>query len=119
MNPSEVRDLIGHQHIQLRILFVEVRRALEAADPRPAIRKLVNEVREHLDFEDRLLLPVLRELDSWGPLRAAEVQSEHAQQRRELASLQELTHGNLEQAAGAAAKLLDDLTVDMDGEESD
>ena len=121
MNPSQVREYVGHQHIQLRILFVEVRRALaEDRDPRPAILKLVYEVREHLDLEDRLLVPALRAIDRWGPQRASEVAAEHARQREELTALRErLRSSERSQAVEAAASLLAELTADMDAEERD
>src|SRR4051812_33464422 len=121
MKPSEVREQIGHQHLQLRILFVEVRAALDGAgDPRPAMLKLVHEVREHLDAEDRLLLPALREIDIWGALRAAEVAEEHAEQRARLSYLRELAQrGDRRDAVAVTRALVAELTADMNAEEHD
>jgi Hemerythrin HHE cation binding domain len=119
MRPSEVRDLVGRQHVQLRILFVEVRGTLED-DPRRAIERLVREVWQHLDMEDRVLVPALRELDAWGPVRAAEIDAEHARQRAELNYLRDLArHGERELAVEGARTLLDELVADMDAEERD
>jgi hypothetical protein len=121
MKPSEVRYLIGHQHLQLRILFVEVENACrEQADPRPVILRLVKELREHLAMEDRVLVPALREVDGWGAVRADRVATDHAQQREQLAALRQLAREGPPQAAGAAAlALIADLIIDMDGEERD
>jgi hypothetical protein len=117
--PSEVREQVGNQHLQLRILFVEVRAALES-DPRAAIERLVREVWQHLDFEDRLLVPALREVDAWGRLRAEQIAAEHASQRAALGVLRQLArHGDRRLAVDGARGLIDELTADMDAEERD
>jgi hypothetical protein len=125
MRPSQVRDYIGHQHIQLRILFVEVENACRDAldgrgDPAPLVHKLVREVLDHISVEDRVLLPALREIDAWGETRAAHVAAEHARQREELAALRDLARlGPGDEAARATLGMISELMIDMDGEERD
>lgn len=121
MNPSEVRDFIGHQHIQLRILCVEVAHAChDCADPRRTIAKWIDAVEEHLHMEDVLLIPALRDCDGWGPVRAERVAEEHRLQRAQLATLRTLTkHGAPEDVARAADELIAALLADMDAEEKD
>jgi hypothetical protein len=125
MKPSQVRDYIGHQHIQLRILFVEVENACRDAldgrgDARPLLGKLVREVLDHITVEDRVLLPALREIDAWGPARAAHVAAEHAKQREELAALRNLARlGPGDEAARVGLDMISALMIDMDGEERD
>jgi hypothetical protein len=121
MKPSEIREYIGHQHVQLRILFVEVENACrEQIDPRPSVLKLVQAVRDHLAMEDRLLVPALREADGWGVVRAERVAAEHAEQRELLVALRHLAReGGAEEAGRAARQLIAALIVDMDAEESD
>ncbi len=126
MSPSQVRDYIGRQHIQLRILFVEVENACRESidsgrgDPRPLVQKLVRAVWDHIAVEDRLLLPTLRDIDRWGPTRAEIVAADHARQREELAALRTLAReGGTDEAARAALMLIGDLIVDMDAEERD
>lgn len=126
MSPGEVRDLVGRQHVQLRILFTTVDEACRAAldggpvDPTRLVLKLVRAVWDHIAFEDRLLLPTLREIDSWGPARADAVAADHAHQRDQLSALRQLAQkGSAVESALAALRLVDDLRADMDAEERD
>jgi len=121
MKPSEIRDYIGHQHIQLRILCVEVEYACrDCVDARQTILKLVSAVEDHLHMEDVLLVPALRECDGWGKVRAERVSEEHRRQREQLSALRRLAkHGPASDAARAAEELLAALLADMDAEEKD
>jgi hypothetical protein len=124
MKPSEVRDLITRDHMQIRILATEA--DLECArfltgediDPAPIILRLSQALWGHLAMEDRLLVPALREVDGWGEVRAAEVLAEHGHQREELAVLVRVARtAAREQVAKAARGLIAALRVDMDREE--
>ena len=42
--------------------------------------ELCREFREHLAYEDRYLLPIIREIDAWGAERARRIEAEHADQ---------------------------------------
>jgi hypothetical protein len=52
-------------------------------------QSLYRDLREHLDFEDALLTPALREVDAWGAVRAAELERHHIGQRQSLHALAE------------------------------
>jgi iron-sulfur cluster repair protein YtfE (RIC family) len=121
MTPNEVRERIVSEHVQLHVLFAEVKQACrEAADVRKAILRLVRAVESHLAMEDRLLIPALLQCDGWGSVRAERVGAEHLQQREQLASLRQLAkHGLETQAAGAALGLIASLMDDMEAEERD
>jgi hypothetical protein len=126
LDPSQVRDCVARQHVQLRILFVEVEHACTGAldggraDPRPLVLTLTRAVCDHLSFEDHLLLPTLRALDGRRPGRAARVAADHAGQRAELAALHQLARrGSAIDTARSALALLGELRLDMDAEERD
>jgi hypothetical protein len=124
MRPSEVRDLVAHDHLQIRILACEVdiacRRVLdgEEVDVAGPVLKIARVLWGHLALEDRILAPVLREIDGWGPVRADGMLAEHARQREELGILTRLARtGSAEEVARATQQLIAALRDDMDAEE--
>lgn len=129
MQPSQIRRRILEDHARLRERFSELdevaRRILEGeAELAPRLRSLAEGVREeflaHLDLEDAILVPALREVDAWGPERAEKLATEHREQR---ALLQRLLRGladldrPLEELALDLRRLVADLMVDMAHEE--
>ncbi len=95
LSPGETRAVILEQHQQLRkeLLSIE-REALEtlrenvhgevlAAD----LRRFVAHLHRHMDFEEARLVPVLEQVDAWGPERVRRFQDEHVRQRSMLDSL--------------------------------
>jgi hypothetical protein len=126
MKPSEVRDLVSREHVQIRILATEVdadcRRALDgdSVDLKPRVVTLARLLWNHLALEDRLLVPLLQKLDAWGPVRVKEILSEHARQREELTVLTHRSRaGSAHALAAATRRLIADLRTDMDAEERD
>jgi iron-sulfur cluster repair protein YtfE (RIC family) len=127
MLPSEIRQRILDDHGQLRRLFADLRELLgePAAGPSAgAVRELAAALRQrflaHLDLEERLLVPALRDADAWGAERADRIAREHALQRAQLERL--LTH--LRDATYAPSELareldalVSELQVDMEHEE--
>ena len=84
------------------------------------VEGLYRALRDHIDFEDHLLAPALREIDAWGPVRADELLEHHARQRLEIAVLAE--RSGAESATGLArliASLVSDLRADMTHEDCD
>ena len=82
MLPSEVRRMILDDHEWLRTQLAEVddlaRRVLEGESGlverlREIGTTLQTRFLEHLDLEDRHLLPALRDADAWGEERASRV----------------------------------------------
>jgi len=92
--PSAVRDRILDEHRVLRRMLgeaVELADAvLEGDDEARArlfesSRELYQTLLRHVDLEDAILAPVLRETDVYdGPVRADELEKEHVEQRQEL-----------------------------------
>ena len=90
MQPSEVRQAILTQHEELRGLLRSLeelaRRAAESDDSCvPALREVGvyahGKLVEHLDFEDRYLVPAIRAADGWGEERGNLLAREHVEQR--------------------------------------
>jgi iron-sulfur cluster repair protein YtfE (RIC family) len=57
------------------------------AELRERARNLCESLQFHLATEDEILVPLLRELDAWGEVRAERVKSDHQAQRQEIAEL--------------------------------
>jgi hypothetical protein len=92
--PSELRQAVLAQHVVIAELLDEVEsaaRRVQGGDGsllgrlRERGRELHARMAEHLDFEDRFLVPVVRDVDAWGPERARAISEEHADQRELLA----------------------------------
>jgi hypothetical protein len=83
-----------------------------------AVIALKNELLAHLADEERLLEPILAEIDAWGPIRAGLLRAEHAHQRAVLAVLTGPTAWPAATlVAGRTLSLCDDLLTDMEFEE--
>ena len=90
MRPSQVRLRILDDHARLRTLFSELdevaQRVLEGEGQLAfRLRVLAESLREsfpaHLDLEDAVLVPALKQVHPWGPERAEHVVREHREQR--------------------------------------
>lgn len=90
LSPSEVREQILAQHMALRGMLerleVRARMLLQgkrqgAATLREEFQVFGRHLTEHLELEERILVPALREADAWGEERVARFQEEHARQR--------------------------------------
>jgi WS/DGAT/MGAT family acyltransferase len=93
-SPSELREAVLAQHAVISELLDEVEsaaRRVQGGDGsvlprlRERGRELHARMAEHLDFEDRFLVPVVRSVDAWGPERAISISEEHGDQRELLA----------------------------------
>ena len=94
--PSLVRARILRDHGVLRAKLEQLQRlALEAGGGSSAAaeravelaRALFEELADHLDIEEQVLVPMLREADAWGELRAGELARHHETQWQELKEL--------------------------------
>ena len=88
--PSELRRTVLAQHAELSKLLDTVAaaaRRVQGGDGsvldllRDCGRELHERMSEHLDYEDRWLVPAMRELDAWGTERARSIDEEHRDQR--------------------------------------
>jgi iron-sulfur cluster repair protein YtfE (RIC family) len=131
MTPSEVRERIRQEHERIRAHVHEVdqlaERALQGrADMEATLRDkctaLQRELAAHLDLEDAILAPALRDTPGFGAIRAEQLLAHHVQQRGELA---EALHGlndpgtPLQELAVRIRKLASDLLTDMEHEDRD
>ena len=129
MRPSEIRQRMIRDHDALRWLCVRVEFAAnrvlagdeaseEALDVAGA--ELYRLLLDHLEHEERVLLPVLGDVDAWGPERVARVEAEHREQRRRLAEvfrpLEPLTPHH---RAAVVLREIAELREDMQAEERD
>jgi iron-sulfur cluster repair protein YtfE (RIC family) len=97
---QERRRILLAQHDRIRALIAVVSKTASAvlevpedsARPqvdalRAAIAALRHELEDHLVTEEALLEPVLATIDAWGPVRLAQMHSEHAHHRALLTEL--------------------------------
>src|ERR1700682_2115643 len=83
-----------------------------------AVTALERELLAHLADEERLLVPILANIDAWGPIRLGLLHAEHAHQRAVLAVLtRQPTSPATTLLAGRTLSLCDDLPPDMEFEE--
>lgn len=133
LSPGDVREIVLHEHLHIRQLL---RIAHEAAQRvasgegdedevramRSAARSAYSALVAHTELEDRLLAPVLENIDAWGPVRADSLRREHEQQRagleRALAILDEGGSG-LALLAASIEDMLVEVQRDMEVEEQD
>jgi hypothetical protein len=119
------RDILCGQHAQLRKTIDAARTAAHDALSSKrggalqiAVGALERELLGHLDDEEKLLGPILAEIDAWGPIRLGLLRAEHAHQR---AVLTILTGQGAWPAPAVVARrtlvLCDDLLTDMEFEE--
>lgn len=130
----DIQKTVLSQHAELRAGLRWLAMLSEGAKPgAPAERSLCSSLVQfaarfgaHLDYEDRELAPRIRELDAWGPIRAASLRAEHAAQRErlEFVCMRAAPFTSDEPApenAGLARevlRLVNDLVLDMKEEES-
>lgn len=129
MRPSEVRDRVLSDHAALRARLEHLEQLADhaatrrGADPeglRAGAEALLATLREHMRWEDRFLLPLLRDADGWGDERARRFEAEHAEQREVLGLLSgDLREGSRPPRVVAAhlLDLIEGLRLDMDEEE--
>lgn len=97
MNPSQLRQKILTEHGTLRVKLGDVKSLAAKArygEPgsEPQLRQvtleLVKEFRAHVAMEDAELVPVLRDIDAWGQIRAERVERDHEWHRAALDKLE-------------------------------
>jgi hypothetical protein len=125
--PSVVRATILAQHGVLRetlnralaVATRALRSQPEGTSLSAIVRDLRARFRAHLEFEERWLVPLLREADAWGPERVERLLDEHGRQRAELDTLIEgIGAGwDTQRLALATRSLVTDLLIDMADEE--
>ena len=130
IRPSEVRGRIlrGHEALRRQLDdLASVTHALRDGDDSAVghaislCEELLIELSRHIDLEDAVLAPLLRDVDAWGPIRAARLLRHHVDQRAELKLIAERSHSEHAPITLAAvlSDLIEDLRADMAFEERD
>jgi Hemerythrin HHE cation binding domain len=126
--PSRVRKRILQEHAALRGKLEELSAAVAslASGGTPSTAHALDlaaalyiELRAHIDHEDALLVPVLRDADAWGKVRADQLEQHHAQQRAAFSdtSLRERKDASVSAVAAWLRNLIEELHADMAHEE--
>lgn len=125
--PSMVRTRILAEHAVLRVLYGTIEQhalavlddeADEAGPMRERCAELCNTLLRHIELENAVLAPALRDLDAFGPLRAKQLIEEHERQRSALtATLISIDALRDHQLAVDILGLLAELRTDMTYEE--
>jgi len=132
MAPSQVRSVIMAEHAHLRGLLDLTEEAAQRVlsgggfgdDALQAIRDRAHHLRTalfaHLELENRVLVPAIREVPGFGPDRADRVLLEHAEQKKAVDGTLMMLDDQSHPAAALAAeveRLVQALRKDMDLEE--
>ena len=128
LDAGPARKGILWQHEQIRALLQRAREvaelAIDGSPPTPdAVASAVGDIRStmevHLTFEERVLIPLLRDDLPVGPQRAAALLDEHTQQREMMSMLHEEARRapGLTMLAVKLAALTSWLLEDMEEEE--
>ena len=126
--PSAVRKRILREHTEIRGLLDRLERAAKGlhtgkagalAEARELRDTLCERLKAHVDLEDAVLAPALRDADAWGDVRADKLVTHHREQREELDAIE---HEQGRSDSGYAQRLLalvEDIRKDMMHEEKD
>ncbi len=125
MDADEVREMVLRDHQKLREDLGYVRKALAGSDRMAlsySVSVLLQDLRKHLDLEDRMLEPVLRRIDAWGEVRAQRLRADHVYQRAEMRAFESRIDTELSrypEMSERVRKFADALERDMADEERD
>jgi len=128
LDAGTAREAIHAQHVRIRSLLERARAVAEAAldgnPPAPdAVASAIGDIRTimevHLAFEEKALLPILRDDPPLGPQRADRLLDEHSRQRETLATLhrEACAFPDFPMLAAKLAFLTEWLLADMNEEE--
>jgi iron-sulfur cluster repair protein YtfE (RIC family) len=126
--PSSVRKRILREHAALRerldqlasaVVTLEAGREQSTEAALELAGALYLALRDHIDHEDSVLVPILRDADAWGKVRAEQLAGHHALQRAAFsdASLKQQRGATPAAVAAWLRKLRDELLSDMEHEE--
>jgi hypothetical protein len=127
MNPGEIRERITLEHTVLRGKLAELEGMLSqlehgwasCSDAERSCRALYEKMCAHLDLEDAVLVPALREVDAWGGVRADSLLQHHQAQRQELRVLLDPENTDVARLSRRLSLIIAELRADMAHEERD
>jgi hemerythrin-like domain-containing protein len=119
LRPSQVRRIILEEHGEIRKQMNEIDRLVKAKDLKglaPAIKLFQKTFIAHLAHEETIVWPILRTVDSWGPVRIDHMTKEHKEQRQ---IIDGLSYTKEEDLVEVMKNLIGLLVADMIAEEKD
>jgi len=126
---ERVHGVILRQHTEIRARMRGIDRLSTAAGKHDSLNHLritlghfASMFEQHLAFEERELAPLLRAVDSWGPVRENDLIEEHREQRQRveaLCALADSTATKMSEVRGEVHWLMKTLTEDMEREEAE
>jgi hypothetical protein len=124
---TDIHAQILRQHIELRARLRGIERLAKAVGKAEARHHLCVSLahfaavfEEHLAFEERELVPIMRDLDAWGPVRVAALQAEHVEQRtrvERIVAFSDAPEADRQELEGEVHWLAQSLCADMSSEE--
>lgn len=120
---SQIRSTILEEHRRLRERMQQLEAALDGptaleASFAVAFKSFLVEFLEHVEHEERLLRPVLAQVDAWSRLRVESLDREHQEQREKLSELAQFDAAADPKAFAARVReVLAWVLLDMVGEE--
>ncbi len=125
---ASVKARVRREHAVIRTLLDVLDDAAREVHGRvsglPALRRAVWELYvvfdDHLAMEEALVLPLLKSVDAWGPVRAENMLTEHNEQRQMLLALVDDTECDQKDASALAEEaswLVKALRKDIDAED--
>ena len=131
-DPMEAaRQQILGDHHKLRRLIGAVERIaglIEDGDEdlgdslRVLLVALFRKLKAHMQYEDEVLVPILRKIDAFGDVRADRFDREHEEQREQMGDILHAAcdlRAHPQEVAGRARAILQRVLVDMDHEEAE
>lgn len=127
MKPSAVRARILREHEEIRGLLDRLEQAVRALrdgdrggldEARTVRDALCARLFEHIDLEDAILAPALRDADAWGEERAGELLRHHREQRGELTALGRMDEIDPTVLGARLERFVADVRADMRHEET-
>ncbi len=131
--PSQIREMMRAEHANIRQLLErtadQAQLILDEKEPgdrqigalRDTARQLYASLTAHIELENRLLVPALKQTDAWGPMRADGLITCHEQQKRAvegtLMELDDLSQPPKTLAAHVES-LVESIRLDLDSEET-
>lgn len=121
--PSAVRKIILDEHAILKNKLAEIEKRISLknySDLTSLLKDFTQFFLKHIDHEDKILRPVLKDLDAWGDVRVDQMNEEHALQRDEIRRLNLMlsTH-RPEEYLTSIQKFIGEIYLDIQKEEKE
>ncbi len=123
LSPSSVRKIILEEHGQIKRKLNHIESSYNSHDPITlinAFRELLYFFLKHIEHEELILRPVLKDIDAWGGVRVDKMNKEHAEQRLEILKIdKELNELPIVEVLPIIKKFVSALYADMESEEKE